>query len=48
MAAVKTVLNKTTADTAAPGPCTSERRLSRSGPPMSTLWISPVEFVSPA
>ena len=47
MAAVKRVLNKTTVGVAAPSPCTSERRLSRSGPPMSTLWISPVEVVSP-
>jgi hypothetical protein len=47
MAAVKRVLNKTTADTAAPGPCTSEQRLSCSGPLMSTLRISPVEVVSP-
>ena len=47
MAAVKRVLNKTTAEPAAPSTRTSERRLSRSVPPVSTLWISPVEVVSP-
>ena len=47
MAAVKRVLNKTTADAAAPSPLHQRRRLSRSGPPMSALCISPIEVVSP-